>query len=73
MAIWSSPKTKGVHGAFIDSDWKNLVSFLAGQGLLKEEVPVSRIYTSELIPEIDRFDSSAVRKQAKNFDLTTLK
>jgi hypothetical protein len=36
-------------------------------------VPLERIYTSELIPEIDRFDAGAVRKQASDFNLATLK
>lgn len=73
MAIWSSPKTKGVAGAFVDEDWNNLVAFLKSQGLLKQTIPVSRIYTTALLPEINKFDRAAVRKQAAAFDLGSLK
>jgi NitT/TauT family transport system substrate-binding protein len=72
MAIWSSPKTNGVNGAFIDTDWRNLVSFLREQGALKETIPLDRIYDASFVPEIDRFDVAAVRKQAEGFELRSL-
>lgn len=73
LAIWSSPKTKGVAGAFIEQDWKNLVGFLQEQGLLKETIPTSRIYTSALLPEINKFDREKVKKQAAEFKLESIK
>lgn len=67
MAIWSSPKTKGVSGAFIDADWKNLVAFLKDNGSLQEDVPLNRIFTGALTADINKFDRQAVIKQAKEF------
>jgi hypothetical protein len=42
-------------------------------GILKEEIPLDRIFTNALIPEINKFDRAKVQKQAKDFDLATLK
>jgi NitT/TauT family transport system substrate-binding protein len=67
MAIWSSPKTKGVSGAFVESDWKNLVAFLKDIGSLQEDIPMSRIYTNALTDEINKFDHTAIEMQAKAF------
>ncbi len=73
MEIWDSPKTKGVYGLFIDADWKRLVDFMKTNGILKEELPLDRIFTNALIPEINKFDREKVRKQARDFDLVTMK
>jgi NitT/TauT family transport system substrate-binding protein len=73
MQIWDSPKTKGVNGLFIDADWKRLVDYMKTNGILKEEIPLDRIYTNALIPEINNFDRAKVQKQAKDFNLVTLK
>lgn len=73
LAIWSSPKTKGVAGAFVEQDWKNLVGFLGEQGLLKETIPTSRIYTSSLLPEINKFDRDKIKKQAAEFKIESIK
>jgi NitT/TauT family transport system substrate-binding protein len=73
MKIWSSPNTKGVSGAFIEQDWKNLVTFLKDIGSLKEDIPTSRIYTTALLGDINTFDRKAVEKQAKEFDVTSIK
>ena len=73
MALWSSPKTKGVSGAFVDADWTNLVSFLKDIGSLKEDIPTSRIYTTALIADINEFDRKAVEKQAKEFKMDSFK
>lgn len=69
MAIWSSPKANGVSGAFIEGDWKNLVAFLKELGSLREDVPLSRIYTTALTSDINKFDRDAVIAQAKMFKL----
>lgn len=73
LAIWSSPKTKGVAGAFIEQDWKNLVGFLQEQGLLKQTIPPSRIYTTALLPEINKFDRDKIKKQAADFKIESIK
>jgi NitT/TauT family transport system substrate-binding protein len=72
MAIWNSPKNKGQLGLFIDSDWKRLVDYMKSTGVLKEELPLDRIYTNQFIPEINKFDKDAIRKQAKSIDLSTI-
>ncbi|MBX3547933.1 MAG: ABC transporter substrate-binding protein [Xanthobacteraceae bacterium] len=73
LAIWSSPKTKGVAGAFVEQDWNNLVAFLQEQGLLKQKIPTSRIYTTALLPEINEFDRDKVKKQAAEFKIESIK
>ncbi|WP_424628448.1 ABC transporter substrate-binding protein [Bradyrhizobium sp. SYSU BS000235] len=73
MAIWSSPKTNGVSGAFVDSDWKNLVAFLKDDGSLQEDVPLSRIYTNALSADINQFDKQAIIKQATEFTFPSSK
>lgn len=73
MEIWSSPKTKGVIGLFVDEDWKRLVDYMKANGILKEDIPLDRIYTNALIPEINNFDKDKVRAQAKAFDIATMK
>lgn len=69
MAIWSSPKANNVSGAFIASDWKNLVGFLKELGSLQEDVPLSRIYTDSLTADINKFDREAVIAQAKAYKI----
>lgn len=73
MSIWSSPKTGGVDGKFIEADWNNLVQFMLQQGMLKEAVPVNRIYTQALLTQINEFDRAPILAQAKAFDPKTLK
>jgi len=73
MEIWDSPKTKGQNGLFIEADWKRLVDYMKTNGILKEEIPLDRIFTNALIPEINKFDRAKIQKQAKDFNLVTLK
>jgi len=73
MEIWDSPKTNGVNGIFIEADWKRLVDYMKTNGILKEEIPLDRIYTNALIEEANKFDRAKVQKQAKDFDLVTMK
>ncbi len=68
MAIWSSPKANDVDGNFVEGDWSNLVGFLHDAGLLAQPVPADRIYTTALLPEINKFDGAAVLEQAKTFN-----
>jgi NitT/TauT family transport system substrate-binding protein len=73
MAIWSSPKTKGVDGSFVEGDWMNLVKFLQDSGLLKETIPTERLYTTSMLSDINKFERAPVQEQAKKFNLETLK
>jgi NitT/TauT family transport system substrate-binding protein len=73
MEIWDSPKTQGVYGLFIEADWKRLVDYMRTNGILKEELPLDRVFTNALIPEINKFDREKVRQQARAFDLVTMK
>ena len=73
MNIWSSPKTKGVNGAFVEQDWRNLVQFLKDIGSLQEDIPTSRIYTAAFVDQINKFDRAAIEKQAKEFDINSIK
>lgn len=72
MAIWSSPKANGIDGNFVAGDWENLVGFLKDAGLLTEPVPIDRIYTTALLPDINKFDHAAIVEQARSFKLDTL-
>jgi NitT/TauT family transport system substrate-binding protein len=73
MEIWDSPKTGGAYGKFIEADWKRLIDYMKTNGILREEMPLDRILTNALIPEINSFDREKVQKQAKAFDLVTMK
>ncbi len=72
MAIWSSPKANGIDGNFVKGDWENLVGFLKDAGLLTEQVPIDRIYTTALLADINKFDRAAITKQARTFKLDAL-
>ena len=73
MEIWSSPKTGGVLGKFIDEDWKRLLSYLKKQGVIQQDIPLSRIYTNDFLAQINDFDKEAIRKQAQGFNIETMK
>jgi NitT/TauT family transport system substrate-binding protein len=70
---WTSPKTNGKNGLFIEEDWKNLSNFLLAGGQISQPVPTSRMYTNDMIDEINNYDRSAVIQQAKNYDLSPLR
>jgi NitT/TauT family transport system substrate-binding protein len=73
MKIWKSPETgEGRDGAFLEPQWKDFVAFMLQQKLLSESVPLDKIYTNELIPEINKFDRDKVRAEAKAFDIGKL-
>lgn len=70
---WTSPKTNGKNGLFIEDDWKSLSDFLMAGGQIAKPVPTSRIYTNDLIDQINDYDRNAVIQQAKNFDLGSIR
>jgi NitT/TauT family transport system substrate-binding protein len=73
MEIWSSPKTNGVCGLFIPESWNELVTYLLDNGILKQRVPASRIFTNEFIKEANDFDRAAIERQAKSFDVKSMR
>jgi NitT/TauT family transport system substrate-binding protein len=73
MEIWSSPLTKGVDGLFVASSWDDLVTYLMDQGVLKQRVPASRMFTNDFIKTANDFDHAAVQAQAKSFDAKAMK
>jgi NitT/TauT family transport system substrate-binding protein len=46
---------------------------MKANGVLKEDIPLDRVFTNALLPEINAFDREKVRQQAKAFDLVTMK
>jgi NitT/TauT family transport system substrate-binding protein len=68
MKIWQTPKTD-VEGAFIASDWKRMVDYLKDQGMLKQDVPLDRVYTDKFIKDINDFDKAAIEKQAREYKI----
>jgi NitT/TauT family transport system substrate-binding protein len=74
MKIWKSPNTPpGKDGMFIEPQWKDFVDFMLEQKLISQPVPLDKIYTNDLIAEINKFDREAVKKQAAAFDINSLK
>jgi NitT/TauT family transport system substrate-binding protein len=70
---WTNPKTNGKNGLFLEDDWRNLSDFLLAGGQIAKSVPTSRIYTNDLIDQINNYDRNAVIQQAKNFDLGSVR
>jgi NitT/TauT family transport system substrate-binding protein len=66
---WNSPDTGGKHGLFVAKNWDILGNFLLREKQISKLVPTSRMFTNELIDEINRYDKSTVLADAKNFDL----
>jgi NitT/TauT family transport system substrate-binding protein len=70
---WTSAKTNGKNGLFIEEDWKKLSDFLLAGGQIAQPVPTSRMYTNALIDEINNYDRNAIIQQAKDFDLGSVR
>ena len=74
MKIWKSSETgPGKDGMFLEHQWKDFIDFMLEQKLIEKPVPLDKIYTNELIPEINKFDREAIKKQAAAFDVNGLK
>jgi NitT/TauT family transport system substrate-binding protein len=67
MKIWNVDKNKGRYGTFHADDWSNVVDFLVNEKILSGRLPLDRIYTNELIDQINKYDRSALVAQAKNY------
>jgi len=53
-------------GAYSDRDWKLLIAALKEGGeVTNENVPMSSLYTNELVAEYNKFDAEAVARQAR--------
>ena len=72
MAGWTNPKTNGKHGLFLEEDWKALGDFLLREKQIAQPVPTSRMYTNDLIDEINNYDRQSIVQQARSFDLKQL-
>lgn len=70
---WTSAKTNGKNGLFAEDDWENLSSFLLAGGQIARPVPASRMYTNDLIDEINDYDRNLVIRQAKEFDIGSIR
>jgi NitT/TauT family transport system substrate-binding protein len=74
LKIWKSKDTgTGQDGMFLEPQWKNFIDFMLRQKLLSEPVPLDKIYTNELISQINEFDREKVKKQAVAFDIDRVK
>ena len=70
---WTNPETGGKHGLFITKDWEMLSDFLLQEKQLSKPVPTLRMFTNELIDEINNYDKSAIVAQAAHFDTGKLR
>jgi NitT/TauT family transport system substrate-binding protein len=73
MKIWDSPKTEGKLGLLTKDDWKRLIDFMRINGQLQADIALDSVITNDLIGEINNFDKEAVKKDAQQFDIGTLK
>jgi NitT/TauT family transport system substrate-binding protein len=59
------PRSPQRFGEFDRKSFQNYVAILHSQGVLQTaNVPVDELYTNELVPEFNKFEREAVRKQA---------
>jgi NitT/TauT family transport system substrate-binding protein len=60
------PGEPRVWGAYADRDWKLLIAALKEGGeVTNENIPMSSLYTNELVPEYNKFDAQIVARQAR--------
>jgi len=53
-------------GAYADRDWKLLIAALKEGGeVTNENIPMSSLYSNELVPEYNKFDTQVVSRQAR--------
>jgi NitT/TauT family transport system substrate-binding protein len=72
LGIWNSAKTGDKHGLLIESDWQQLVKFLADQKVLPEAMPVDRVLTNKFIDDANHYDRAGIIAEAKNEDISKL-
>ncbi|MGM4903866.1 ABC transporter substrate-binding protein [Tardiphaga sp. 866_E4_N2_1] len=71
--FWIDPEVGDKRGVFIETRWKDLSDFLLQGGQIAKPIPTSRMFTSELVDQINDYDRAEIAKQAKAFDLKTLR
>ena len=55
-------------GAYADRDWKLLIAALKEGGeVTNENIPMSSLYSNELVPEYNKFDPQVVSRQARSW------
>ncbi len=69
---WTSPDASGKHGLFVEKDWEMLSRFLLQEKQLTKPVPTSRMFTNDLIDEINSYDKSGVEAEAMRFDINSI-
>ncbi|MDO8300890.1 ABC transporter substrate-binding protein [Lacisediminimonas sp.] len=66
--VFFRPGDARQYGAYSDTDWKLLIASLKDGGeVTNPNVPMSSLYTNELVPEYNKFDIQAVIRQAKEW------
>ncbi len=65
LAIWNTPQAGQQHGLLIESDWDNLIKFLADQKILRAPMPVEKALTNDLIADINKYDRKSIVDAAK--------
>ena len=74
MKIWKSSETGlGKDGMFLEPQWKNFIEFMLQQKLIAQPVPLDKVYTNALIPELNKFDRESVKNQAAALDVGAIK
>ncbi|HVR58450.1 MAG TPA: ABC transporter substrate-binding protein [Pseudolabrys sp.] len=73
MAGWVEPSTNGKRGLFIQQDWESLGEFLLQGQQIAKPVPASRMYTNALIDDVNQYDREAINRQARGFDLNSVR
>lgn len=69
---WTDSSIGDKRGVFIESRWKDLSDFLLQGGQIAKPIPASRMFTTELVDQINDYDRAAIVQQAKDFDLNKL-
>lgn len=67
------PATNGKHGLFIEKNWANVSDFLLEGGQIQKPIPTSRMFTNAFIDEINQYDRDGVIRQARDFDLNSVR
>lgn len=67
------PATHGKYGFFVDKSWTNISEFLLEGGQIQKPIPTSRMFTNSLIDEVNNYDRPAIIRQAREFDLNSIR
>jgi NitT/TauT family transport system substrate-binding protein len=73
LAIWNSDKIGPKHGLFVEGDWQNLLQFLKDQGAMPDTPPLDKVFTNQLIDQINTYDRAGIIADAKKEDMAKLR